>query len=218
MCAIVGSKDVAMLRELVKLNSYRGSHSYSFSLYNMYTGHLHVIKKKLGTINLEELHVPSNCYGIVHVQAPTTDARTENFIHPATIPNTTNEFPFYALWHNGIIKEDIIKEFSKTANSSWDTMIMLDALNRGQADWRVLNNFDGTFSCLFYDGLDNKLKLFRNQISPMYIDDNMNISSTKFEDSLSTRPDVVFEMNLNDNKLIEVGLFETVENPYYFEV
>lgn len=218
MCAIVGSKDVVMLRELVKLNSYRGSHSYSFSLYNMYTGHLHVIKKKLGTINLEELHVPSNCYGIVHVQAPTTDARTENFIHPATIPNTTNEFPFYALWHNGIIKEDIIKEFSKTANSSWDTMIMLDALNRGQADWRVLNNFDGTFSCLFYDGLDNKLKLFRNQISPMYIDDNMNISSTKFEGSLSTRPDVVFEMNLNDNKLIEIGLFETVENPYYFEV
>lgn len=218
MCAITGSKNLDILKELISLNSYRGSHSYSFSLYNMYTGHLHVIKKKFGTINVDELAIPSNCYGIVHIQAPTTDARTDQFIHPATIPNVTNEFPFYALWHNGIIKEDIVKEYSRECSTSWDTMMILHMLNRSQINWEVLNKFDGTFSCLLYDGLDNTLKLFRNQISPMFIDSDMNISSTKFEGSEETEPDVVFELDLNDNKLLQVGSFKTVENPYFFGV
>lgn len=216
MCAITGSKNLDVLKELVALNSYRGSHSYSFSLYNMYTGHLHVLKKKLGKINLDEYNIPTNCYAIVHIQAPTTDARTENFIHPAVVPNATSEFPFYALWHNGIIKEDVVREFKDTENTSWDTMIMLSMLNKSQTDWKVLNKFDGSFSCLFYDGTRQRLCLFRNQISPMYIDDDMNISSTKFEGCLDTLPDVVYEMDLNDNKLHPTGSFTTVENPYFF--
>lgn len=216
MCAVVGSKDTNTLKELITLNSYRGCHSYSFSVYNTYTGVLHILKKKLGTINLDSLNVPTNCYGIVHIQAPTTDVRGEDNIHPATIPTVTSDYPFYALWHNGIIKEEIIKRFKDTLSTSWDTKIILELLNRSQTDWDVLNKMDGTFSCLFYDGLNRDLKLFRNQISPMFIDEYLNISSTRFESSIETEPDVVFSMNLDDNTLNKVGEFKTVENPYFF--
>ena len=216
MCAIAGSRDLETLKELVTLNSYRGSHSYSFSIYNGYSGVLHVVKKRLGVIDLDSLCIPRDGYGIVHVQAPTTDARSEEFIHPATIPSVTNEYPFYALWHNGIIKEEVVKSFRGIIATSWDTRIMIELLNQRQTNWEVLNQMDGTFSCLFYDGLNRSLKLFRNQISPMFIDDNLNISSTKFEGSRETEPDVVFGMNLDDNTLTKMGEFKTVENPYFF--
>jgi hypothetical protein len=67
-----------------------------------------------------------------------------------------------------------------------------------------------------YDQETLSLYLFRNEISPMFIDKQMNISSTKFEDSEETCPNVVFRMDLNYNNLINVGEFKTAENPYYF--
>ena len=215
MCAIVGSKNVNTIKKLIELNSYRGSHSFSFSLFNLYTGHLHVIERRLGSINLDNINIPHNSYGIVHVQAPTTDARDTNSIHPA-MPlegNVSKEFPSYALWHNGIIKQDTINNYSEQYNTGWDTLIMLNEVSKG---WDTLNNFDGTFSCLLYDGRDYSLKLFRNEISPMFIDSEMNISSTRFEGSVETTPNVVWKMNLYDNELIDVGSFDTVENPYFF--
>lgn len=216
MCAIIGSSDLNTLKELIELNSYRGSHSYSFSLFNTYSNTLHVLKRKLGTINLDSLFIPANSYCIVHIQAPTTDAKDVDSIHPAAIPGTTSEFPDMALWHNGIIKEDTVKENAIKYGTSWDTAQILKALKVNNHSWNILNDFDGTFSCLYFNRLLDRLVLFRNEISPMFIDDKLNISSTRFSGSKETEPNVVFEMDLQYNRLINVGEFRTVENPYFF--
>jgi len=217
MCAIVGSRNVEKLIELVRLNSYRGFHSYSLSVYNYYSGILTIHKKRLGTINLDGFSLAPNEYAIVHIQAPTTDARTEDFIHPAVlnIDSQSDSNPDLALWHNGIIKAEIVKNNVDKYLSSWDTMQILRALTQANS-FKVLNEFDGTFSCLLYNRADLSLKLFRNEISPMFIDDNLNISSTKFEGSRETVADNVIKLNFKNNSVILEDEFKTVENPYYF--
>jgi hypothetical protein len=82
--------------------------------------------------------------------------------------------------------------------------------------WESLQQFDGTFSCLYYDRDTLKLYLFRNEISPMFIDEDFNISSTKFKDSKETEPNKVFKLDITRKLSQEVYSFKTVENPYFF--
>ena len=49
----------------------------------------------------------------------------------------------------------------------------------------------------------------------MFIDEDHNISSTKFEGSKSLEPNVIWEFNPGKT-LIGIGYFKTVENPYFF--
>jgi len=216
MCAIIGSSNVDVLEEFVRLNSYRGSHSYSISLFNKTTGILSVMEKKLGRPSLNSFTLPANSYGIIHIQAPTTDGKTQEFIHPAMLITKFESWPEQALWHNGIIKDSIVKENISKWNTSWDTMQILKSLHNTNNRWTELNKFDGTFSCLYYDRADLGMHIFRNEISPMFIDDNFNLSSTKFEGSKETEPNKVFKLNFTNNTLKEVGKFSTVENPYFF--
>lgn len=226
MCAIVGSRSREKLLELVELNSSRGSHSYSFSLYNIYTGDLRIVKKDFGAIDPNIVQVPINHYGIVHVQAPTTDSKDLSSVHPATsLPpyktftvdkNITEEYYSDALWHNGILKpttiEAIQKRFTRLKDVKWDTRLLLEVVNNSYLD---LCEVDGTFSCLHYN--DNRLVLFRNEISPMFFDSELNISSTKFEYSGATDPNTAWQMMFDSNQLRGIGgKFSTKENPYYF--
>lgn len=217
MCAIVGSRNIYKLRELVALNSYRGSHSFSLSVFNTYTGILSIYKKKLGTIDLSDFNIAPNEYAIAHVQAPTTDGRTADFIHPAVhnVESDTDYMPDFALWHNGIIKANQVKDNVEKYYSSWDTMQILRSIVANK-NFTSLNDFDGTFSCLFYSREDLGLYVFRNEISPMFVDKDLNISSTKFENSIETAPNEVIKLSLSNNKLTPMYEFETVENPYYF--
>jgi len=216
MCAIIGSYNFETLLELVKLNSYRGSHSYSLSLLNTTTGILSIHKKGFGSPNMSNFYIPKNTYGIVHIQAPTTEEKTFDSIHPAIITTKYKQWPDCALWHNGIIKAEVIKDKSAHLRTTWDTMQILLTLKGTDNDWSKLSTFDGTFSCLMYDRERLSMYVFRNEISPLFIDKEMNISSTKFEGSEETCPNVVLRMDFNYNKLINVGSFTTVENPYYF--
>jgi glutamine phosphoribosylpyrophosphate amidotransferase len=216
MCAIVGSNNLEDLIELVRLNSYRGSHSYSLSLFNKTTGILSILKKRFGEPNLSAFSIPKNSYAIVHIQAPTTEEKTLESVHPATITDRYEEWPSQALWHNGIIKAEKVKENVSKWNTSWDTMQILRHLNDTNNDWRVLSELDGTFSCLYYDRAELGLYLFRNEISPMFVDSNLNLSSTKFENSNETEPNKVFKIDFMHARLIEKGKFSTVENPYFF--
>ena len=212
MCAIVGSFNRQKLLELIELNSYRGSHSYSFSTLDQY-GKLRIVTQALGTIKESEIVIPSGSYGIVHIQAPTTDAKTLSSIHPAIDVWWQETVPSRCLWHNGIIKANHIARMQKEQQSTeqWDTKLLLNDLRNG---FEVLNNVDGSFSCLYYSSF--WLYLFRNEISPMFIDDHMNISSTKFVGSKPTEPNTVFYMDTVSKALRPVYKFETVENPYYF--
>jgi len=140
-------------------------------------------------------------YYLGHVQAPTTDSVET---HPSNINGDL-------LWHNGIIKDYQVQEWKQElGNVDWDT----ELLHRHLVLGGELDNVDGTFSCARYT--KDNLFLFRNEISPLFYDDDMNISSTKFDGSFETEAGVMYQMNLVNNSLEPLSRFETKENPYYF--
>lgn len=207
MCAILGSFSRDKLLELIELNSYRGSHSYSFSTINTDTGVLTVRGKGHGELNPVHVQFDENEYAVVHIQAPTTNEKTFDSIHPA------EEAGAY-LWHNGIIKAGHVKVLQRVfgEDTNWDTRLLLRAV---LTSFDELNNMDGSFSCLLHDSY--RAYLFRNDISPMFYDKDLSISSTKFEGSISTPPNTVLYMDFKSRGLYNVGTsFKTVENPYFF--
>jgi hypothetical protein len=222
MCAIVGSFNTETLHTLITLNSYRGCHSYSFSLYDTYLQRLTVHKKALGEVDISSINVPPRSYGIVHVQAPTTSSITLDSVHPACLgplssftinKDTKHEEYDQCLWHNGIIKADCVKELQKRNGViDWDTRLML--LELYAHGWYSLDRFDGSFSCLYYS--QGGLYLFRNEISPMFIDSDLNISSTKFAGSTPTEANKVLKIEHSSKTAAPIFTFKTVENPYYF--
>lgn len=216
MCAIIGTKDFTTLLGMIDLNSYRGSHSHSISFYNIETGNLELLKRDFGMPDLYGWIIPENTYCVAHIQAPTTNEKTIESIHPAVGGNTKNFIPDHALWHNGILKEDTIKEFSSKYKTTWDTKQILNIIIDEWNDIKSFDHLDGTFSCVYYRKETGCLYTFRNEISPLFIDDNMNISSTKFEGSRETEPNQIWQLNLKDNTMTSIGTFTTVENPYFF--
>lgn len=215
MCAIVGSFDTDKLKELAKLNLYRGNHTHSLSLFNTQTGNISILKKD-GPLDVDNINIPVNHYGIVHVQAPTSKVQEHLPIHPAIHKDSEQ---LSALWHNGIIKDNKLAALRDSLSYipeeswylEWDThLILLKLLDNGTPDEFV----DGSFSCLWYN--DRSLFLFRNEISPMFIDENMNISSTKFENSSATQPNIMFKLDLVNKRLLKRAEFKTKENPYFF--
>lgn len=204
MCSIIGSFDKKKLIELCELNAYRGQHSHSISYYDPDINDFFYISRSYGAIDYDMIDIPEGQYCVVHMQAPTTDVDND-CIHPAQI---TNRY----LWHNGIIKQKEIERLQKKFNvdDTWDTYLLLvQMINIGTPE-----NIDGTFSCLYYNG--SNLYLFRNEISPMFIDSEFNISSTKFENSSPTNENTVYLFRPERKVLNEVFTFKTVENPYYF--
>ena len=203
MCSIIGSFSKDKILQLIALNAYRGQHSWSLSYYNPNQGMVNV-SRGMGEIPKDKIDIHDDDYCIVHMQAPTTDNKDMNTVHPANIDGRY-------LWHNGIVKAEWVKKRITESDrySSWDTHLIL----KQYVEKRDLNNIDGTFACLLYD--DKKLYLFRNEISPLFIDKYNNISSTRFEGAHMIRPNIVWQF-LSGADLIETDIkFDTVENPYY---
>jgi hypothetical protein len=217
MCAIFGSKDKEKFIELADLNQYRGNFAWSTSIF--VTGGLrhyasaesliHIMtnegqgdfKNVITDYDEDGDHGPFITYYLGHVQAPTTD-------NPKTHPSNINND---LLWHNGIIKDYQVQDWKHEYGSvDWDTELLHRHLLLGGK----LDNIDGTFSCARYD--KENLFLFRNEISPLFYDDDMNISSTKFENSIDTEAGVMYQVDFQQNVLEPINRFETKENPYYF--
>lgn len=196
MCAIFGSFDRIKLKELYDLNSYRGTLSYSIASFK--DDKLSVLLKDKGIMHenlLDNIPYQEDSFFIGHTQAPTTES---DDIHPAV-------YGCGLLWHNGIIKQKTISD------GIWDTQWLLEQIV--DYGWSALSRVDGTFACVMFN--NNELFIFRNEISPLFIDDNLNISSTKFDNSKSLSPNKVFKIDLMSKMLSEVASFETLENPYY---
>ena len=213
MCAIFGSKDKDKFLELAELNQYRGNFAHSTTvfqtgLFQHYPDAERVVHVTTNTgegefkdsITMSEEEYKTTYY-LGHVQAPTTDSVET---HPSNINGDL-------LWHNGIIKDYQVQEWKQElGNRDWDT----ELLHRHLVLGGDLYNVDGTFSCARYT--KDNIFLFRNEISPLFYDDDMNISSTKFDDSLETESGVMYLMDLVKNNLEPMFRFETKENPYYF--
>jgi len=216
MCAIFGSFKKDKFLELAELNSYRGQHSFSVSLFDPKDGSITICRKEEGKFDCDNIE-PNGKYMIGHIQAPTTQAKSLEYIHPSVF-NDADRSNWYTatdeswLWHNGIIKEDNIRFLQNKLDSmiKWDTALLHQWFMLGES----LDKIDGTFSCLLYR--NNLLYMFRNEISPMFVDGDLNISSTKFENATRTKPNQVLLMDFNINDLVKMSEFQTKENPYYF--
>ena len=200
MCAITGSLYKEKLKELYTLNAYRGELNYSLATFTPYNGKIEFQTlfqdsgKMPGTL-IDGIPCNKGDFIIAHSQAPTTNS---NNIHPAVYGDAL-------LWHNGIIKQN------KLSPGTWDTVWLLEQII--DYGWSSLSRVDGTFACIMY--MSGSLYVFRNEISPLFIDDHFNISSTKFQGSVSLTPNQVFKLNFETKYLDTVAYFATKENPYY---
>lgn len=202
MCGIFASFNKEKLKELYEINRYRGEVNYSLSSFGFENSvtlkNLIRHEGKMPGDAIDKFLIVAGDYMVGHIQAPTSQSSS---IHPA-------EYESRLLWHNGIIKQSVFQ------GSSWDTQWMLEKLAvNGISE---LSNFDGTFACILY--ASKGLFVFRNEISPMFIDDELSISSTKFEGSRSLEPNTFFEINLSTRTLSALYKFITKENPYYFGI
>jgi len=203
MCSIIGSYHKDKIVELIKLNAYRGQHSWSISYYSTIWNGINNVIRGMGEIPYELINIGIDEYCIVHMQAPTTSNKEMNTVHPAQIG-------YSLLWHNGIIKDKHIKKMQEELHTdeSWDTKLIL----KQYIDKNTLMGIDGTFACLMHH--EEHLYLFRNMISPLFYDKYGNISSTRFDDALSIDANVLFRFEPG-HSLTPVDKFDTVNNPYY---
>lgn len=215
MCSISIADDADRLVQLIELNEYRGTHSHSFCLMAPGTYDEYIIaslSRGLGPIDKSKIKIPKNCFAIVHQQAPTTENKGIESVHPAQIGD-------HYLWHNGIIKEKEIKRLQESLEStfSWDTKLILRKYIEYDED---LNDLDGSFACVYiHDG--RTIEVFRNEISPLFTTEYFEVfSSTKFEGSVPVDANVIINLDYNPyDRCFDVwqhNEFKTVENPYYF--
>lgn len=202
MCGIFASFNKERLKELYEINRYRGEINYSLSSFdiedNVRLRSLVRHEGKMPDDAVDKFLIVTGDYMVGHIQAPTSQSTS---IHPA-------EYEGCLLWHNGIIKQSVLQ------GSPWDTQWMLEKLAvKGVSE---LSSFDGTFACIMY--ASKGLFVFRNEISPMFIDDELSISSTKFQGSRSLEPNTFFEIDLSNRTLTALYKFTTKENPYYFGI
>ena len=204
MCAIFGSYDVDKFYELAKLNSYRGSHSYSIAYYN--GKNVSLLTQGFG--EFPEVDLDKNYYYIGHVQAPTTDSKDCNSIHPA------NDMGDY-LWHNGIIKDYQIKVWQNAWSKdwTWDTKWLLHLINAGDIEG-TLSEADGSFACLWYGKYNPSIHLFRNDNCPMFINGH-DFSSTKFDGAESIESGHFYSYNIENGWIKDKRTFKT-KNKFYW--
>ena len=201
MCAIFGSFSKEKLKELHRLNSYRGELSYSLSVLRSSKDGCEVVSRIRGAGKIPEdtinsLLLEEGDYILGHTQAPTTE---DTNIHPASVNGVD-------LWHNGIIKAH------QVVSAGWDTKWLLEKIITEGVG--VLSEIDGTFACVMYK--TPNLYLFRNEISPLFFDNELNLSSTKFSGAIPLPANIVFDVNIASRAIKEIASFTTFHNPYFF--
>lgn len=212
MCSIVIGTSTDDVRELVNLNKSRGSHSYSVFYIHKYSYAPLLQEKGLGELDADVIEIPEGYFAIIHQQAPTTQAKSIDSVHPSS-------FGGEHLWHNGILKAETCNQIRKAlqVDDVWDTKLFHRVILDDERRFEI-NDIDGSFACVVYSE-DEGIYIFRNEISPFYTDGS-SFSSTRFDGSKPLTPNLVYRLeflNLSDGvELTPVDQFKTKTNPYYF--
>lgn len=199
MCSIIASYSKNKLEELVDLNQFRGN--FSFSYLEFENDKLNQPTKKFGPYDKNIINDNFN-YKISHLQAPTGGLIQDiNRIHPTTINNSK-------LYHNGIITPRGIKFLQNKLNSdeTFDTWLLHKAIE--VFGFEILSEIEGLFSCLYIK--DDKIFIFRTKHGKLYIDEEMSISSERFENSKCINHDTVYELDLINKKVNIINKFKTL--------
>lgn len=195
LCSIIGSFSKDKIRELVKLNQHRGN--FSFSVYS------DMFWKNFGEFDETYLNeVKDGNYIFVHLQAPTGGLVKETSrIHPIVFNNNL-------LWHNGIITESGIEFLQEQTNSkeTFDTYLLVKAL--AIYDSSILSEIEGLFSCVWKNANDEYF-VFRSKHGKLYVDDELSISSERFENSKCINSDTVYKIDWEQKRLVTIGWFKT---------
>ena len=206
MCSIVGSYSKTKFLELIKLNTYRGAFSHSLTIikpdrYEVYKGFGPFNNDLFNTEFYEE-----GDYILGHCQAPTNGLVQEfDRIHPYQGK--------VALLHNGIIKDAEVGRINCELGTEyiWDTQALAEYI---QDDFTKLSEIEGSFACGCIKG--NELFVFRNAISPLYMDSEANLSSTKFLNSNMVENNAIYQLDIKNKVYNKVSEFNNTHNPYYF--
>ncbi|MGI0075792.1 MAG: hypothetical protein ACREAU_00105 [Nitrosopumilaceae archaeon] len=219
MCSIIGSFDKEKFLELVKLNSYRGMFSHSLTVIQGITS---TTVKNFGAFDEALLEkIPDGCYMLGHCQAPTNGLiEDRERIHPYI------KGPF-KLFHNGIIKPQTMEMINRRLGTKyeWDTQALAEYITKDSGDKlyisadfvNSLEDIDGSFACCLVVGVNN-IYIFRNSTAPLFIDNDLNISSTGFKDAQSIMFNSIYQLILYDRTYQEVATFENKHDPFYFGV
>lgn len=161
---------------------------------------LRVHNSKRGVMNesIEEYVHNDIVYNIGHIQSPTSNSSNK---HPA-------EFNGLHLWHNGIIKPTTLREFDKDPKA-WDTLSLLEIIYQHGLD--ILSQIDGSFACILK--LSDRLFVFRNEMAPLFINSDLDISSLKYSGMNPLEANIIFEITKLDS-LNVYREFTTKNNPW----
>lgn len=203
MCSIIGSYKKEMVKSLVELNQHRGNFSWSITLGNMTI-------KNFGEFDFEKLNsMNKEGYLISHIQAPTGGMIEDvDRIHPTEINKTK-------LWHNGLITPRGIRELQKKTYSDnmFDTKLLHKAID--EFGFEVLSSIEGLFSCLYFDG--NDYFIFRTKHGKLYIDNELNLSSERFENSKCINYDTIYKLDFSKKRIENIESFKTKRYNYIIQ-
>lgn len=210
MCSIIGSFSVDTFKELLILNKSRGSFSYSLTIIDPHTDNS-TTHKDFGDFDLSLLEdTPAGSYLLGHCQAPTNGLhKIAGRIHPYIMEDGSK------LLHNGIIKSKNISFINEQldTNYEWDTQALAEYTI--PALTTKLPDIEGSFACALINER-SRLKIFRNMIAPLFINPQGDLSSTKFETSMSIKENTFYALSFREKCFIPIGNFVNTHNPYYF--
>lgn len=207
MCSIIASWDNNKLKDLIELNQFRGNFSHSYTELDSKNRPLSQLKS-FGAYNTDIINsdIYEN-YKIAHVQAPTGGMiKDENRIHP--VSDDLN-----MLWHNGLLVPKGVKYLQNKLQTqeTFDTKLLFNAIE--QFGFGILSEIEGLFSCLYLK--HGEMFIWRSRHGKLYIDENMNISSERFDGSKCINADTIYKIHPKNKQITEVDYFKTKRFNFY---
>ena len=200
MCSIIGSFSKQKIIDLITLNQHRGDFAYSITYFDILTHQVIEQKKEFGLFDIKKIKdYSSSIYYICHLQLPTNGlSKNIDRIHPTKEDNSF-------LFHNGILKPSAIKyiQHKFKTDISFDTQLLHKLL----PDWAELNYLEGLFACLYIQ--QKNINIFRTKHAKLYIDNELTISSERFNDSKCINYDTIYSLNLKNRDIKIVNHFQT---------
>jgi asparagine synthetase B (glutamine-hydrolysing) len=209
MCSIVGSFSKERFKKLITLNQSRGSFSYSLMTINPETLEIIQIVQDFGQFDFDALDKAPDGYHIGHTQAPTGGlVKDPERIHPARY---NGKF----LFHNGIIKHKDVERLKEEQDTdeSWDSKLMLKDIEAKGLE-ESLNSIDGSFACVYFDG--STIKIFRSAAGILFLGNDMDISSTKFDDAIRIEKDTIYNFDITSGNVNTIDYFISKSAPYFY--
>jgi hypothetical protein len=223
MCGISASFDLETLEKLMWINNQRGHFSFSLTVLEILANNTYTIQGVFKGFDCFRSYIldyysklnDRKFYYIAHSQAPTSSSgmlKDHSKIHPAAFKDAL-------LYHNGILKPSTIHNLQQKQNcgvdklNTWDTQLLLcEIINSG---FGSLKEIDGSFACVLINQYE--VQIFRNQSSILYYDNQLNLSSTPIENMKELEINKIFQLDFNNNQLIDMQFnFQNIDNRYVF--